>query len=97
VTVLRLDKLLWHLRVTKSRTLAQKIIAEGLVRIDRQRIVTPSAGVRPGQTLTLMMHDQLRVIRVDRIPERRGPAEEAQSCYTEILQPQAIDAPLHCD
>jgi ribosome-associated heat shock protein Hsp15 len=91
---LRLDKLLWHLRLTKSRSLAQKVITHGDVRVDGARVLTPSAIFKPGQTLTLTLNERFRVIRVERLPERRGPAPEAQSCYAELVATQAIDAPL---
>jgi ribosome-associated heat shock protein Hsp15 len=97
MTGMRIDKLLWHLRFTKSRSLAQKLITQGFVRIDNERTLSPSASVRSGQCVTLTMNERLRVIRVERIPARRGPAPEAQSCYTEVLPTRAIDAPLHCD
>ncbi len=97
MTGLRLDKLLWYLRLMKSRSLAQKMISDGHIRVDGARVLSASAAIKAGQTLTLTMNDRFRVIRVDHLPERRGPAPEAQSCYTEIVPTQAIDAPLHCD
>lgn len=94
---LRLDKLLWHLRLTKSRSQAQKVIEQGHVRVNGTRAISASALVKSGQTLTLTMNARFRVIRVDHLPERRGPAPEAEACYAELVPTQAIDAPLHCD
>jgi ribosome-associated heat shock protein Hsp15 len=37
--------------------------------------------VREGDVLVLPIRDAVRVIEVLAIPERRGPAPEAQACY----------------
>lgn len=89
---LRIDKLLWFLRLAKSRSLAQKMIAAGEVRIDGARAANAHAIVAPGQTLTLTAHERFRVVRVDTLPVRRGPAPEAQACYTELAPSRPIDA-----
>jgi ribosome-associated heat shock protein Hsp15 len=89
---LRIDKLLFFLRLAKSRTLAQKLVEAGQVRIDRVRAAHPHTPVQAGQVLTLALHDRVRVLRIDTLPERRGPAAEAQHCYSEIAAPQPIDA-----
>jgi ribosomal 50S subunit-recycling heat shock protein len=48
----RLDKWLWHARVTKSRTGAQSLIVAGQVRVNRQRVVRASHEVVVGDVLT---------------------------------------------
>ena len=82
---------LFFLRLAKSRTIAQKLVERGQVRIDRARVMHPHSLVQPGQVLTFAAHNSVRVLRIDRLPERRGPAAEAQSCYSEIAAPQPID------
>jgi ribosome-associated heat shock protein Hsp15 len=89
---LRLDKLLWFLRLTKSRSLAQSIIVTGAVRIDGERQTCPHKPVSVGQTITLVVNNHVRVIRITAIPTRRGPASEAQSCYCDLTSPEMIDA-----
>ena len=91
-TGLRLDKLLWHLRLTKSRSLAQSIIAAGSVRVDGVRQTVAHKAVSVGQVMTLAINDRVRVIRVTTIPLRRGPPSEAQSCYCELTSSEVIDA-----
>jgi ribosome-associated heat shock protein Hsp15 len=34
--------------------------------------------------LTFPLHGRVRVIRVQALPERRGPSSEAQSCYADL-------------
>jgi ribosome-associated heat shock protein Hsp15 len=92
MTGLRIDKFLFFTRLAKSRTLAQKIVESGSVRVDGSRIVSPAAPVRPGQVMTLVLHERLRVIRIESLPDRRGPAPEAARAIAELQPPQAIDA-----
>jgi ribosome-associated heat shock protein Hsp15 len=81
---LRIDKLLWHLRLTKSRSLAQSLVATGHVRLNGQRVEKPSVEVKAGDAITLPRGEGALAIRILSIPPRRGPAPEAQACYSEI-------------
>ncbi|MFD1766560.1 RNA-binding S4 domain-containing protein [Sphingorhabdus buctiana] len=83
-TSLRIDKLLWHLRLSKSRSLAQALIGEGHVRLNGNRVEKPSLEVKVGDTITLPRGQGALAIRLLSIPPRRGPAPEAQACYDEI-------------
>jgi ribosome-associated heat shock protein Hsp15 len=81
---LRIDKLLWHLRLSKSRSLAQALVAQGHVRVNGIRVEKPSIEVKVGDAITLPHGDGALAIRILSIPPRRGPAPEAQTCYSEI-------------
>lgn len=81
---LRIDKLLWHLRLSKSRSLAQALIGEGHVRLNGNRVEKPSVEVKVGDTITMPRGQGALAIRLLSIPPRRGPAPEAQACYSEI-------------
>ena len=81
---MRIDRFLFFIRLTKSRTLAQVIVEQGHIRIDGKRIDKPSDEVRIGSIVALPLHDQVRVIRVLSLPARRGPAPEARACYEEL-------------
>jgi ribosome-associated heat shock protein Hsp15 len=81
---LRIDKLLWHLRLSKSRSLAKMLIAEGHVRLNGRRVEKASIEVRVGDTLTLPRGDTALAMRVLTIPVRRGSASEAHGCYEEF-------------
>ena len=37
-----------------------------------------------GNVLTYPAHGRVRVVRVEALPARRGPAPEARECYTEL-------------
>ncbi len=80
----RLDKWLWHARVTKSRTLAQKLVESGAVRVNGQRVTGPDYRVGTGDGLTILVHGRLRVLKVVAIAERRGSATVAAALYEDI-------------
>jgi len=86
---MRLDKFLWFVRLTKTRSAAQAIAGHGHLRIDGRPVVRAHAAVHIGNVLSFPLHDRVRVIRIDAIPTRRGPAPEAQACYTDLSPPPA--------
>lgn len=79
--VLRIDKLLWYLRLASTRALAQDWAHAGHIRLNGRRIERASAAVRCGDLLVLPLAGGVRVIEIVAIPARRGPAGEAQACY----------------
>ena len=83
----RLDKWLWFARVLKTRTLAAKLVAEGGVRLNRERVEKPSATVRPGDVLTIAVHDRVRILKVLAPGVRRGPAPEAALLFEDLTPP----------
>jgi ribosome-associated heat shock protein Hsp15 len=85
----RIDRYLHCIRLVKSRTLAQAVVEAGHVRVDGRRVEKSSEDVHVGSIIALPLHGQVRVFRVLRLPERRGPASEARLCYQEL----GIDEP----
>ncbi len=81
---MRLDKFLWFVRLVKTRGLAQKLIEEGHLRIDGRPTGRSATEVKIGSVLTFPLDDRIRVLRIEALPARRGPAPEAQACYTEL-------------
>jgi ribosome-associated heat shock protein Hsp15 len=80
----RIDRYLHCIRLVKSRTVAQAVIETGYVRIDGKRVEKPSEDVRIGSIVALPLHEEVRVLRVLCLPERRGPAQQARACYEEL-------------
>jgi ribosome-associated heat shock protein Hsp15 len=80
----RIDRFLFFIRFVKSRSLAQKLIETGHVRLDGKRVCKPSEEVRVGSTLAFALHDQVCILRVLELPARRGPSKEARACYEEL-------------
>ncbi len=87
-TSLRIDKWLWHARLAKTRTLAQKLVTGGHVRLNRTPVRQASQAVRLGDVLTVAAFGRVRVLRIAALGTRRGPAEEARTLY-EDLTPDA--------
>lgn len=84
----RLDQWLWHARFFKTRGLATKLVSGGHVRVDGQRISKPAHGLRIGVTLTFPQARVIRVIKVEALATRRGPAPEAQALYSDLSPPE---------
>lgn len=82
---MRLDRFLWFARIVKTRGAAQTMASDGHFRIDGRAVERAAAPVRVGCILTFAHHDRIRVLRVEALPTRRGPAPEAQACYQELL------------
>ncbi len=85
---LRIDKWLWHARFFKSRTLAAKSVTGGRVRVNRQVVKKANHAVQPGDVLTFPLGPHVRVIEVNALGVRRGPASEARTLYTDLDPPQ---------
>ncbi|MDR3505650.1 MAG: RNA-binding S4 domain-containing protein [Acidocella sp.] len=81
---LRLDKFLVFARFCKTRSVATTLVEKGAVRINRQSTDKPHAKLHPGDVLTLALPSGVKVVEVLGLPEKRGPAPEAQAFYREI-------------
>lgn len=89
----RLDKWLFFSRVIKSRTLAQKLIESGAVRVNSERTVATDHKVGAGDVLTMTISQRLLVWRILDPGSRRGPAPEAALLYEDLSPPPLPRAP----
>ena len=85
----RLDKWLWYARFFKARSQATKLISSGKLRINGEVTSKPHRQAQIGQVLTFAQGPLIRVIRIDEIGKRRGPAAEAATLFTELDPPRA--------
>jgi len=90
----RLDKFLFFSRALKSRTLAQKIIETGAIRVNSERTARSDHKVGAGDVLTMNLHDRILVWRILDCGTRRGPASEAQGLYEDLSPPPLPRAQL---
>jgi ribosome-associated heat shock protein Hsp15 len=80
----RLDRWLFFARAVKSRSLAQKIIETGVVRVNSERTTRTDHQVGEGDVLTMTLQSRLMVWRIRDAGTRRGPATEAATLYEDI-------------
>jgi ribosome-associated heat shock protein Hsp15 len=83
----RIDKWLFFARMVKSRSLAQACVQGGHVRINGDRIVQSSYGVKVGDRIDLSLERRDIVLIVRQPGTRRGPFEEAKLLYEDLTPP----------
>lgn len=83
----RLDRWLFFSRAVKSRTLAQKLVEAGAVRVNAERTLASDRKIGPGDVLTMTIGRRLLVWRLVDAGTRRGPAPEAAQLYEDLSPP----------
>ena len=78
---IRLDTWLWYARFYKSRSLSSKAILSGKLRVNSNKIIKPASKVKINDVLTINHLNMVRIIQVQILGARRGPASEAQKLY----------------
>ena len=79
---LRLDRWLWFTRFYKTRSAASAAVQGGHIRHNGER-ARSSTKVAIGDQIRLVRNQLTYDLTVEDIPSRRGPAPEAQACYSE--------------
>lgn len=78
----RLDKWLWAARFYKHRTAATDAVDGGKVKLNGMA-VKPAREVKPGDRIEITIEEDVRVVIVRAIADKRGPASVAQTLYEE--------------
>jgi len=78
---MRIDKLLWFLRLAKTRSAAQALVGTGHIRLNGKRVERTAQAVSIGDVMVIPLHKGVAVIELLALPQRRGPASEAIACY----------------
>ena len=81
---IRLDTWLWYARFYKSRSLSSKAILSGKLRVNSDKIIKPASKVKINDVLTINHVNMVRIIQIQSIGARRGPASEAQTLYNDL-------------
>ena len=84
----RIDKWLWHARFFKTRSLSQKQITTGKIRVDREKISNPSRKITIGNVLTITREREIKIIEIIAIADKRGPYSEARLLYNDLSPPK---------
>lgn len=82
---LRIDQWLFFVRFFKTRSLATAAVKGGHVRVNGAR-AKPGLKVVVGDTIEITRDRLPYVVTVQTIPQRRGPARDARTCYTESAE-----------
>ena len=80
----RLDKWLWYARVTKTRSLAQKLISTGKIRIDGNKVQNSSQQVKIGNVLTITLANTIKILRIAGFADKRGAYPVAKQLYEDL-------------
>jgi ribosome-associated heat shock protein Hsp15 len=83
----RLDQWLWFARLVKSRSLAARLVCEGVVALNGAVAQKPNRAVRIGDEIALSQGGLRRTVRVLALGARRGPANEARALYRDSAPP----------
>ena len=81
---IRLDLFLFYIRMFKSRNLATKFIISNRLRISGQVTQKPHKLISRGDVLSLPIQDNVKILKVVDIPNRRGPFLEALNYYEDL-------------
>ena len=86
---LRLDKFLWFARIVKTRAQGQVLAEQGRLRLAGRVVDKAHAPVRVGDVLSFARRGEVRVLRIEALPTRRGPPAEARALYSELTSEAA--------
>jgi ribosome-associated heat shock protein Hsp15 len=80
----RIDRWLWHARIVRTRNAAASLADAGYVRVNGARVDGPGRVVRVGDVVTVALDRRVRVLKVQGVVERRGPAGTGRTLYEEL-------------
>ena len=87
---IRLDIYLYYIRIFKSRSIATKFILTNRLRISGQVTQKPHKMISIGDVLTITINDNIKVLKVLEIPNRRGPYSESLNFYEDITPIESV-------
>jgi ribosome-associated heat shock protein Hsp15 len=76
----RIDRWLWAVRVTPTRTAATELCRGGHVRVNGAS-AKPSMAIHPGDTVTAFVADRQRIFEVVEVIDKRVGAAVAAGCF----------------
>ena len=81
---IRLDIYLYYIRIFKSRSIATKFVSTNRLRISGQVTQKPHKMISIGDVLSITINDNIKILKVLDIPNRRGPYSESLKFYEDI-------------
>ncbi|TAF87951.1 MAG: RNA-binding S4 domain-containing protein [Flavobacteriia bacterium] len=86
----RLDKFLWAVRLSKTRSQATELISKGKVLLNESAI-KPSREVKEGETITLLKHSARFQFKVLQVLDRRVGAPLVKDYLLDITPVEEIE------
>ena len=83
---MRVDRLLVYLRFARTRSIAREMIERRALRRNRKHVQRVSENVSIGDVLTVMVGNEVRVVEVVSLPERRVSPIDAKTFYRELAR-----------
>jgi len=80
----RIDNWLFRTRILRSRAKAQKIISEGLVKVNKIKIEKSSIKIKVGDIVTLAEVNKIIIFSVENFANKRLSAKEVTRLYKKI-------------
>ena len=78
--------------MVRTRSDAAGLTEAGHVRLNGQRVTTPSHLVRVGDVVTLALDRAVKVVRVEGFCEKRGGAATARALYRDLTRSSGTTA-----
>src|ERR1700754_4778446 len=89
----RVDRWLWAVRLTKTRSDAAAACRGGHVRVN-DRPAKPATTVAPGDEVRARVHDVTRIVEVVKVIQRRVGAADAATCFIAPPPPPPPEAAI---
>ena len=83
---LRSDRLLVYLRLARTRSAARAMIEGRALRLNRKHVLRVSEMVCIGDVLTVMVGNEIRVLEVLSLPDRRASPALAKTFYRDLSE-----------
>ncbi len=83
---IRIDRLLVYLRFARTRSVARAMIEGHALRRNRIHVRRAAENVCIGDVLTLSVGDEVRVVEVTALPQRRASPAVARTFYRDLTR-----------
>jgi len=87
---LRVDKFVWHVRLTKTRSLATELIQKGKVKLNSAS-VKPSKEVKIGDTISILKNNAIFSYKIKDLIDRRVGAKLVADYLIDITDPMELE------
>lgn len=84
INSLRLDKWLWFARKVKTRSKATRLVRDGKIRVNRDKVSKASHVIRINDVVTATISSDIHILKVLELGSRRGSAVEAAVLYEDL-------------